>query len=120
MLPIIENGNQPIYYVGIHDLVLCIHKLIMSDNHGIFTICNPNPIDYKSFYQTVSDYLKITLILIPIPIWILKIGLQFLSLFPNSNFNSDNLKGLLEVPNLENEIENQNELKNLNQILEDF
>lgn len=120
ILPLINKGNQPIYYVGISDLVDYIANCIEKNSSGIFDVSNPKPILYKDFYSKVADHLQFKIIPIPIPLSLMKLGVFLNSFLPNPMLTKDNLKGFESTSKLKMDTESDFNYQSLEEILNDF
>jgi nucleoside-diphosphate-sugar epimerase len=107
VLPMVGNGKQPVYYIAINDVAKALYELLNQQRCGTFYICNTKPMPYKTFYKTVASVLNTNIITLPLPLWFLKIALTIYGLLPKASINADNLKGLNEVPLLDEEIKKQ-------------
>lgn len=120
ILPLINKGNQPIYYVGIADLVNYIEDCIEKNCSGIYDVSHPKPILYTQFYSKVAHQLGFKIIPIPIPLSVMKLGVFLNSFLPNPMLTKDNLKGFVSTSKLEiNETSDFN-YQSLEEILNDF
>lgn len=99
LLPIINGGRQPVYYIGIHDLVKITGALILNQKTGIFYALNQPAIPFKTFYKTIAKHLSMPIRIIPVPLWFLKLmALAYKVLPGEAKITSDNIKGLQHVP----------------------
>lgn len=119
-LPLINGGNQPIYYVGMHDLVRYVEESITNDLKGIHTITNPTPIDYKNFYTSIAQQLGFKITPIQVPLFLMKTAVFLNSFLPRPFITKDNLKGLLQSPTLEIDKTAAFEYQSLEAILTNF
>jgi nucleoside-diphosphate-sugar epimerase len=117
ILPILKGGNQPIFYVGIDDLVYRVFYFLNANANGIQQITNPKPIAYKDFYIRIAKILNFKIIPIPVPFWLMKWAVFLNSFLPKPLITKDNLKGLLEVPNLKIDEQNDFNFQELEAIL---
>lgn len=120
ILPLINRGNQPIYYVGISDLVNYIANCIEKNSSGIHDVSNPNPILYNQFYSRVAYQLDFKIIPILIPLSLMKFGVFLNSFLPNPMLSKDNLKGLVATSKLKMETVSDFNYQSLDEILNDF
>lgn len=120
LLPLINGGNQPIYYVGIHDLLRYIDNGIENDSSGIHQITNPKPILYKDFYVTIAQQLGFKTTPIQIPLFLMKTVVFLNSFLPKPFLTKDNLKGLMQSPTLKIDDSVAFEYQSLEAILTDF
>jgi nucleoside-diphosphate-sugar epimerase len=109
ILPIINGGKQPIFYVGIDDLVEYVFYCLNNKINDIQQVTNPKPIIYKDFYLQIAKSMNFKIIPIAIPVWIMKLAVYLNSFLPKPIITKDNLKGLLEIPTLN--IDNKNDFK---------
>ncbi len=98
ILPIINGGKQPIFYIGINDLVEYVFYCLVNKINDIQQVTNPKPIIYKDFYLQIAKSLNFKIIPIPIPVWIMKLAVYLNSFLQKPIVTKDNLKGLLENP----------------------
>ncbi len=101
ILPLVQGGNQPVYYVGMDDLIRYIEASIEGDFSGIHTVTNPIPISYRYFYTRIAQQLGFKIIPIQIPLFLMKTAVFLNSFLPKPFLTQDNLKGLLQSPTLE-------------------
>jgi nucleoside-diphosphate-sugar epimerase len=120
ILPLINGGNQPIYYVGIADLVKVIADAIEKNNSRIQIVSHPKPISYKEFYSKVANQLQFKIIPISIPLSLLKLGVFLNSFLPKPILTKDNLKGFIATSNLEMDSKSNFNYQSLDEILNDF
>ncbi len=120
VLPLIHGGNQPIYYVGIADLVAAVAVAVKEDISGIQVVSNPTPIPYKAFYQAAARQLVFKVVGVPIPLSVLKFGVFLQSFLPNPTLTTDNLKGLVATPKLDINTHPDFKFQPLEAILNDF
>jgi nucleoside-diphosphate-sugar epimerase len=120
MLPLINGGNQPIYYVGIADLVNCIADAIEKNNSGIQIVSHPKSILYKDFYLKVANQLGFKIVAIPIPLSLLKFGVFLNSFLPKPILTQDNLKAFVATSNLEMDSKSDFNYQSLEEILNNF
>ncbi len=107
ILPMVGKGQQPVYYIGINDLVKALHELLIQQRAGTFYVCHEKSIPYKTFYKTVATCLQKKIMTLSLPLWFFKIALTVYGLLPKAKINPDNLKGLNEVPLLDTNVLNQ-------------
>ena len=100
ILPIIKGGKQPIFYVGINDLVEYVFYCLNNKINDIQQVTNPKPIVYKDFYLQIAKSMHFKIIPIPVPVWIIKLAVFLNSFLPKPIITNDNLTGLLENPAL--------------------
>ncbi len=120
LLPLINGGNQPIYYVGINDLLRYIDRSIKNNLSGIHQITNPKPILYKNFYATITQQLGLKIMPIQIPLFLMKTVVFLNSFLPKPFLTKDNLKGLMQSPTLEIDNSVAFEYQSLEEILTDL
>jgi nucleoside-diphosphate-sugar epimerase len=94
ILPVFGEGNQVVYYIGVNDLIKCIHELIAEDKRGCYYALHPKAELYRDFYKLVANKTRRKVKLISIPIWILKVA----AYLPFSGVSVDNIKGLEAIP----------------------
>lgn len=97
ILPLINNGLQPVYYTGINDVINLIESVITSESTGITHLVNPTSITYKEFYASIAKQLGFRITLIPVPLWLLKFMVWLFSFSKNPPLTNDNLIGLMET-----------------------
>jgi nucleoside-diphosphate-sugar epimerase len=117
VLPLINGGKQPIFYVGIDDLVQYVFYCLDNNVNDIQQVTNPKPIIYKDFYLQIAKSLNFKIIPIPVPVLLMKLAVYLNSFLPKPIITQDNLKGLLEVPNLKIVSQNDFEFQKLKDIL---
>jgi nucleoside-diphosphate-sugar epimerase len=120
ILPLINKGNQPIYYVGISDLVKYIDDCIEKNSSGIHHVSHPKPVLYNQFYSKVALQLQFKIVPIPIPLSLLKLGIFLSAFFPKPIVSKDNLKGFLSTSKLEIDSKSDFNYQSLEEILSDF
>lgn len=120
LLPLINGGNQPIYYVGINDLLGSIDNGIENNLSGIHQITNPTPILYKDFYATIAQQLGFKIMPIRIPLFMMKKVVYLNSFLPKPFLTKDNLKGLVKSPLLKIDDSVSFEYQSLEAILTDL
>ncbi len=118
ILPIVNGGKQPIYYVGIDDLVRYVFYCLNNNINDIQQVTNPKPTNYKDFYLQIAKSLNFKIIPIPVPVWLMKLAVYLNSFLPKPIITKDNLKGLLENSVLEIDHNNDFEFQELEEILE--
>jgi nucleoside-diphosphate-sugar epimerase len=97
VIPLIEKGEQKIYYVGLNDFLSVVEKCTQSDVHGEIVLCQPKPVLFKDIVVAV-DPQKVPRFLM-IPGWVLSLVYQIARLFTGGRL------GLLDqVVNLRNEL----------------
>ncbi|MEO7978671.1 NAD-dependent epimerase/dehydratase family protein [Flavobacterium sp.] len=87
-IPLVENGNQNIQYIGINDLVKAIQYFISNNETGIYNIAHPEGITFRAFVKFVANK---KVYFIKTPLIILKIMANY---FPFLGISKDNLIGL--------------------------
>jgi nucleoside-diphosphate-sugar epimerase len=117
ILPLINGGKQPIFYVGIDDLVQYVFYCLDNNINHIQQVTNPKSINYKDFYLQIAKSYQFKIILIPIPVLLMKLLVYLNSFLPKPIITQDNLKGLLKVPTLNFENKNDFEFEELKDIL---
>lgn len=120
ILPLINGGNQPIYFVGITDLVKYITDCIEKDASGIHTVSNPKPISYRQFYLKVARQFQFKIIPIPIPFSVVQLGVFLNSFLPNPILTKDNLKGFVANSKIEMDSKSDFQYQSLEEILNDI
>lgn len=99
LLPLIGKGNQPVYYIGIDDLVKICETLVVEKRVGCFYALHEQAMPYKQFYKTVAQQFQKRLFLLPLPIGLVKLAAKIYSALPRtSKITSDAIKGLQQVP----------------------
>jgi nucleoside-diphosphate-sugar epimerase len=98
IVPLISGGKQPVQIVNVNDLAKVIERVIVRNISGVLTIANPHVYTYKNFYETLSQYLKVRVIFLPVPFFLLKWSLRLTAILrlPLS-INEDNLLGLAKL-----------------------
>jgi nucleoside-diphosphate-sugar epimerase len=97
MLPLINKGLQPIYYVGINDVVNVIETIVIKDIKGVINLVNPTQISFKEFYKQIANQLDFKIFPIPVPLWLLQCVVWFFSFSKNPLITKDNLIGLIQI-----------------------
>jgi nucleoside-diphosphate-sugar epimerase len=120
ILPLINGGNQPIYYVGIVDLVRFIGDCIEKKSSGIHVVSNPKPISYKEFYLKISNQLGFKIVSLPIPLSLLKLAVFLNSFLPKPIVTQDNLKGFLSTSKLDMDLKSDFNYQSIEEILSNF
>lgn len=67
------TGNQKVSWIHEHDFCRAVDFLFTKNKEGIFNLTSPNPLENKSFMQTLRHVLKMP-IGIPQPKWLLNFG----------------------------------------------
>jgi nucleoside-diphosphate-sugar epimerase len=67
VVPLIDDGKQPLQIVAMYDLVRVIESALTSNISGSLTIATPEIYTYKEFYQAIARRLKIKVAYIPVP-----------------------------------------------------
>lgn len=118
VLPVIQGGNQPIYYVSVQDFASVLQTCLVNNIKGTLLVSNENYIYYKEFYSTIAKRKGFTFFKIFIPLPLLKLIVFLNSFLPKPFFTKDNLKGLTQIKTISipNPLEFQYE--NLDEILE--
>jgi NAD dependent epimerase/dehydratase family enzyme len=98
VLPLMGGGSQLVHYVGIKDVVKAIEEIIVQSRLGCFYLNHPLPLNYKTFYKTVAKKINKRLLLVPVPLWLIKLLLYLYAYLPNASITKDNIKGLNQVP----------------------
>ncbi len=99
LLPLIGKGNQPVYYIGIDDLVKICEILIIEKRIGCFYALHHQAIPYKQFYKAIAQQFQKRLFLLPLPIGFIKLAAKVYNAWPRtSKITSDAIKGLQQVP----------------------
>lgn len=94
ILPYIEDGKQPIYFVDIEDLIEYTIQCLKADESGIHVVSNPSPIFYKEFYRLFLQKKNIQFIPLKIPVWLFKFIILVLSITRKPKITQENLDGL--------------------------
>ncbi len=71
------TGNQKVSWIHEHDFCRAVDFLLTKNKEGIFNITSPNPLENKSFMQTLRQVLKIPFG-IPQPKWLLNFGARII------------------------------------------
>lgn len=95
VIPLISGGRQPMQIVWIHDLLLAIEKILISDSRGIFTIAHPEVVLYKEFYSKLGHALGVSPRFIFLPYWAVSSALSLAATFGLTlPISKENLLGL--------------------------
>ncbi len=79
--PILGSGKQIISWIHIEDICNAIIWALKGENiHGIYNAVTPNPVSQKQLMDTIDQYKKGFRIPIPVPSFMLKIGLGEMSI----------------------------------------
>jgi nucleoside-diphosphate-sugar epimerase len=65
--PIFQGGHQPIYTIGIDDLVHVIHNLVANQRVGTYVVAAPDPVSLRSLYKQIAQKAGVRVYLIPLP-----------------------------------------------------
>jgi nucleoside-diphosphate-sugar epimerase len=95
LLPLLNQGRQTIYYLGINDLVQHIELCIQKNSKGTKVLCHANPMTHQTFYKTIAKHFRLKIVTIPIPVFLLRLALFLGAFMPKSPITKDNLEGLL-------------------------
>ncbi len=120
ILPFVNGGKQPIYYVFVQDVLNCIEQIINNKTFGTFFLFNQNPLEYKIFYKLIAEKINVKIICINIPFWLIKFTYTLFSFALKNYFTMDSLNGLKKASTINTEqIVNQNfdyNFKNLGEL----
>ncbi len=94
-VPLLDRGKQIVQTVLLEDLVESSIFLMENQSKGIFHVAHSDKVLYKDFIVTIAQKLQKSVFFLPVPIWLMKIIVSFLNLFPKPPINKDNLIGLL-------------------------
>jgi nucleoside-diphosphate-sugar epimerase len=94
VLPIINGGEQTIYYVAVEDVVTIVSILMENNQTGIHTLYNPKTLSFKEFYTQLFQFKKKKIARISIPIALLKMILLITNYLKITSISKDNLAGL--------------------------
>lgn len=95
LLPLFNKGLQPIYYIGITDLVQNIEQSIKEHRTGTYLLCHAKPMAYQMFYTSIANYLGFKIIALPFPVFLIKFFVFLCAFMQNPPITKDNLAGLL-------------------------
>ena len=112
-IPLFGSGLSKFQPVFIDDISIAVNKIIEEGLLGqhLFEFVGPEKFAYKEFYNYLSDCMKKTRVLIPIPFKLAKLGVLILEKTPFSPLNSEQLK-LFERDNVSSN--NHKKFKDLN------
>jgi nucleoside-diphosphate-sugar epimerase len=102
MVPLIAGGLQPLQIVAVSDLVHVIETIFQKDARGTYVIATPQVYTYKSFYDALARRLKVKVLYIPLPYWLLQSIFRTASaLHLPLGVGEDNLKGLQKLQSMD-------------------
>jgi nucleoside-diphosphate-sugar epimerase len=104
LLPIVGQGDQAIYFIGINDLLKISHALLDPKFSGVFYALHPNALSYREFYTRVAKLLQKKIMVIKVPSWLIRTLIPFYNLIVKQKITHDSLKGLQHVPQPEAKI----------------
>jgi NADH dehydrogenase len=93
-IPLFGNGKARFQPVFIDDISIAVNKIIIESIMGkhTFELVGPEIFTYKEFYDYLAVCLGCKRVLIPIPLWLAKIGISILEKTPISPINNEQLK----------------------------
>jgi nucleoside-diphosphate-sugar epimerase len=107
-VPLIGGGNQPLQIISVHDLAKVIDNVFTRALGGRFVAATPKVYSYKSFYAALAKQLRIKIVYVPLPYWVLEGVFKAASALNISlGVGEDNLKGLKKLTSMPS----QNDLK---------
>jgi nucleoside-diphosphate-sugar epimerase len=65
--PLFSGGRQPVYVVGIADLVRAVVRLVENGSTGEFTLVAPEPVAMRDLYGAIARKADVALRLVPLP-----------------------------------------------------
>lgn len=102
LIPLFGNGQQPMQYVHVNDLVLSIKKIIDQNAKGLFVIASPVPVPYREFYQQLCASLGKKPKFLRLPFWLAGFMIGFAEMLgmklPVTKDNLLGLKTMKEIP----------------------
>jgi nucleoside-diphosphate-sugar epimerase len=102
VVPLVEGGKQPLQIVSVDDLAVVIDKVLQSQLSGVLTIATPEVYSYKKLYEAISKKLKIKVLFVPIPFFLLINLIRLVNLLPIPiAVNTDNALGLKQLRSAE-------------------
>lgn len=94
-IPLIGGGNQPLQTVLIDDLVAAVAAVIDQQQHGTFTIAEPEAIPYRRFYEAMCETLQVKPRFMKVSYFALGTAIRLAGLIGKKlPINRDNLLGL--------------------------
>lgn len=97
-VPLVGGGKQPLQIVALDDLVTVIDKLLVSKLFGTYTVATSEVYSYRQLYETISYKLKIKVLFVPVPFFVLINGLRLINLLPIPlSISPDNALGLKQL-----------------------
>ena len=98
MVPLISGGRQPLQTIWVRDLARSIERALTTNVHGVLTVAHPQVHTYKQFYQAIARTLKIKVLFVPVPFYLLLGIFRLISLLPIPlSVGEDNLWGLKKL-----------------------
>jgi nucleoside-diphosphate-sugar epimerase len=102
LIPTIQKGKQPIYFVGIHEAAEAVHKIISENLSGNFLLANPTPVSYIDFYKKAALFYQTRARRLHVPVSLMKLVIYLNSFLKKPFITQENLKGLTELTFIEN------------------
>jgi NAD dependent epimerase/dehydratase family enzyme len=103
--PLINNGNQMLYTIGLDDLSESLIKCISNSLKGVLNIAHNQTISFRELIRLIGQKNSLRPILIPVPLIIIKVILFTLIIIKKSLFSFDNLQGLLTAKSIDTTFE---------------
>lgn len=98
MVPLVGGGKQPLQTIAIYDLVEVIDKALVTNVSGKFTVATPRVYNYKEFYKALAKNLRVKVLFVPVPLWLLVGVIQVInSLHLPLSISKDNALGLKKL-----------------------
>ncbi len=93
-IPLFGSGKAKFQPVFIDDISIAVNKIIIKSIMGkhTFELVGPEIFTYKDFYNYLAVCLDCKRFLVPVPLWIVKIGISILEKTPICPINSEQLK----------------------------
>jgi nucleoside-diphosphate-sugar epimerase len=83
-VPLVDGGRQPMQSVLDEDLGAIVARIAKRRIPGSFTIAEPEPVDFRTFWATVASQMDVPIRFFPIPFWLADCFARLTSVVPLS------------------------------------